>query len=55
MARCEDNEVEATMARKLKKMPTSPLSVVLKHLLADLRPDGDGMTDGRPRSRPQAC
>jgi RNA polymerase sigma factor (sigma-70 family) len=27
-------------------MPTSPLSVVLQHLLADLRPDGDGMTDG---------
>ena len=46
MARSEDNEVEATMARKLKTMPTSPLSVVLQHLLADLRPEGEGMTDG---------
>jgi RNA polymerase sigma factor (sigma-70 family) len=27
-------------------MPTSPLSVVLQHLLADLGPDGGGMTDG---------
>src|SRR5215831_714093 len=45
-ARCEDNEIEATMAGKLKTMPTSPLSVVIQHLLADLRPDGDGMTDG---------
>lgn len=27
-------------------MPISPLSVVMQHLLADLRPDGDGMTDG---------
>ncbi len=27
-------------------MPTSPLSVVIQHLLANLRPDGDGMTDG---------
>jgi RNA polymerase sigma factor (sigma-70 family) len=34
------------MAGKLKTMPTSPLSVVLQHLLADLRPGGDGRTDG---------
>jgi RNA polymerase sigma factor (sigma-70 family) len=27
-------------------MPTSPLSVVLRHLLADLGPGGDGATDG---------
>ena len=27
-------------------MPTSPLSVVIQHLVADLGPDGDGMTDG---------
>src|SRR5215469_11492324 len=32
-------------------MPTSPLSVVLQHLLADLRPDGDGMTDGELLAR----
>src|SRR6516162_2092162 len=34
------------MERTLKTMPTSPLSVVIQHLRADLRPDGDGMTDG---------
>jgi RNA polymerase sigma factor (sigma-70 family) len=34
------------MAGKLKTMPTSPLSVVLRHLLADLGPVGDGRTDG---------
>src|SRR5437016_10430363 len=27
-------------------MPTSSLSVVIQHLLADLRPEGAGMTDG---------
>jgi RNA polymerase sigma factor (sigma-70 family) len=27
-------------------MPTSPLNRVVQHLLADLRPDGDGKTDG---------
>ncbi|MDB5307179.1 MAG: hypothetical protein JWO38_1381 [Gemmataceae bacterium] len=32
-------------------MPTSPLSVVIQHLLADLRPDGDGMTDGELLAR----
>jgi RNA polymerase sigma factor (sigma-70 family) len=26
-------------------MPTSPLNRVIQHVLADLRPDGDGMTD----------
>jgi RNA polymerase sigma factor (sigma-70 family) len=45
MGRFEDIVVEATMAGKLKTMPTSPLSVVIQHLQADLRPDGDGMTD----------
>jgi RNA polymerase sigma factor (sigma-70 family) len=45
-ARCEDNEGEATMAARLKSMTTSPLSVVLRHLLADLRPEGNRMTDG---------
>jgi RNA polymerase sigma factor (sigma-70 family) len=39
------------MARKLNTMPTSPLSVVIQHLLADLRPDGDGMTDGELLAR----
>jgi RNA polymerase sigma factor (sigma-70 family) len=51
MARYEDNEVETTMAARLKSMATSPLSVVLQHLLADLRPDGDGMTDGELLAR----
>jgi RNA polymerase sigma factor (sigma-70 family) len=32
-------------------MPTSPLSVVIQHLLADLRPDEDGMTDGELLAR----
>src|ERR1041384_8296980 len=27
-------------------MPTSPLSGVIRHLMADLGPDGGGMTDG---------
>jgi RNA polymerase sigma factor (sigma-70 family) len=39
------------MARKLKTMPTSPLSVFIQHLLADLRLDGDGMTDGELLAR----
>jgi RNA polymerase sigma factor (sigma-70 family) len=38
------------MAR-LKSMPTSPLSVVIQHLRADLRPDGDGLTDGELLAR----
>jgi hypothetical protein len=38
-ARCEDNEVEATMA-EAEHVPTSLLSVVIQHLLADLRPEG---------------
>ena len=32
-------------------MPTSPLSVVIQHLLADLGPDGGGMTDGELLAR----
>jgi RNA polymerase sigma factor (sigma-70 family) len=44
-SRIEDDEVEAAMVGRLKAMPTSPLSVVMQNLLADLRPDGDGMTD----------
>jgi len=32
-------------------MPTSPLNVVIQHLLADLRPEGDGMTDGELLAR----
>jgi RNA polymerase sigma factor (sigma-70 family) len=32
-------------------MPTSPLSVVLQHLLADLGPEGGGMTDGELLAR----
>jgi RNA polymerase sigma factor (sigma-70 family) len=39
------------MAGKSKMMPTSPLSVILRHLLADLRPGGDGMTDGELLAR----
>jgi RNA polymerase sigma factor (sigma-70 family) len=34
------------MAARLKTMPTSPLSVVIPHLLADVAPGGGGMTDG---------
>src|SRR5262245_60150662 len=34
-----------------KTMTTSPLSVVIQHLLADLRPDRDGMTDGELLAR----
>src|SRR6202047_3376848 len=32
-------------------MPTGPLSVVLQHLLADFRPNGDGTTDGELLTR----
>src|SRR5262245_29016533 len=32
-------------------MPSSPLSVVIQHLLADLRPVGNGMTDGELLAR----
>jgi RNA polymerase sigma factor (sigma-70 family) len=48
---CEDNEVEATMARTSKAMPTSPLSVVIQHLLADVGSDGGGVTDGELLAR----
>jgi RNA polymerase sigma factor (sigma-70 family) len=50
-ARCEDNEIEATVAARYESMPTSPLSVVLQHLLADLGPDGGGLTDGELLAR----
>jgi RNA polymerase sigma factor (sigma-70 family) len=39
------------MAGKSKTMTTSPLSVVIQHHLADLRPDWDGMTDGELLAR----
>jgi RNA polymerase sigma factor (sigma-70 family) len=39
------------MAARLKSMPTSPLGVVIQHLLADLRPKGDGITDGELLAR----
>jgi RNA polymerase sigma factor (sigma-70 family) len=32
-------------------MPTSPLSVVIQHLMADFGPDGGGMTDGELLAR----
>jgi RNA polymerase sigma factor (sigma-70 family) len=51
MACCEDNEVEATMDGNLKTMPTSPLNKVIQHLLADLRPEGGGLTDGELLAR----
>jgi RNA polymerase sigma factor (sigma-70 family) len=50
-APCEDNQVEATIVGNLKTMPTSPLSVVIQHLLADLRQDGGGPTDGELLAR----
>src|SRR5262249_26834949 len=51
MVCCEDKEVEATMDGNLKTMPTSPLNRVLQHLLADLRPEGGGLTDGELLAR----
>ena len=39
------------MAGELTTMPTSPLSVFIQHLLADLRPDGYGKTDGELLTR----
>src|SRR5215471_12054992 len=50
-ARCEDNKVEATVGTRYESMPTSPLSVVLQHLLADLRPEEDKMADGELLAR----
>jgi RNA polymerase sigma factor (sigma-70 family) len=38
--------METTMAARLKSMPTSPLNRVIQHVLADVGPDGAGMTDG---------
>jgi RNA polymerase sigma-70 factor (ECF subfamily) len=32
-------------------MPASPLSVVIQHLMADLRPEEDGKTDGELLAR----
>src|SRR6516162_11637638 len=32
-------------------MPTSPLSVVIQHLLAEVGPEGGGMTDGELLAR----
>jgi RNA polymerase sigma factor (sigma-70 family) len=34
-----------------KSMPTSPLSVVIQHLLAEVGPEGGGMTDGELLAR----
>src|SRR3984893_1617824 len=34
------------MVARSESMPTSPLNVVIQHLMADFRPDGGGMTDG---------
>jgi RNA polymerase sigma factor (sigma-70 family) len=39
------------MAARVKSMPTGPLSVVVQHLLADVGPDGGGMTDGELLAR----
>ncbi|HLW66795.1 MAG TPA: sigma-70 family RNA polymerase sigma factor [Gemmataceae bacterium] len=50
-ARGEDNEAEAIKPGKLKTMPTSPLNVVIQHLLADLRLDRGGVTDGELLAR----
>jgi RNA polymerase sigma factor (sigma-70 family) len=50
-ARCQDNKVAAMMAGKLKTMPTSSLSVVIRHLLADLSQEGAGMADGELLAR----
>src|SRR5260370_36705400 len=45
-ARYEDNEVEATLGARYESMATSPLSVGIKHLMADFGADGGGMPDG---------
>lgn len=47
----EDNEREGMIARKVKPMPSSPLSVVIQQLRADLGPDSDGLTDGELLAR----
>src|SRR5436190_23091079 len=39
------------MEKRVKSMPTRPVSVVTRHLLADLRPAGDGLTDGELLAR----
>src|SRR5579864_1359266 len=39
------------MAGKLKTMPTSPLNMILRHLLGDFKPEGNGMTDGELLAR----
>jgi RNA polymerase sigma factor (sigma-70 family) len=39
------------MAARLKSMPTSPLSVVVQHLMADVAPGGGGTTDGELLAR----
>ena len=39
------------MVARFKSMPTGPLNAVIQHLLADLRPDGDGRTDGELLAR----
>ena len=44
--RCEDKEIEATVQPRYELMLTSPMSMVLRHLLADVGPDGAGLTDG---------
>jgi RNA polymerase sigma factor (sigma-70 family) len=49
--RGEDNQVEATMGARYESMPTSPLNGVIQHLLADLRPAGDTLTDGQLLAR----
>ncbi len=39
------------MEARYESMPTSPLSVVIQHLMADVGPNGGGMTDGELLAR----
>src|SRR5207302_2414009 len=50
-ARSEDNKVEATMGVRYELMATSPLNMVIQHFLADVGPDGGGITDGELLAR----
>jgi RNA polymerase sigma factor (sigma-70 family) len=47
---CEDNKTDAVVEARFS-MPTSSLNVVIQHLVADLRPDGDGTADGELLAR----
>jgi RNA polymerase sigma factor (sigma-70 family) len=49
--RFEDNEIETTKFLRFESIHMNALNVVMQHLLADLEPDGGGMTDGELLAR----